>query len=87
MGKRSAQVIPQGIARALPGWKFPRAASGKFGLLISALVALILLSPRLIQNGRWVAATGLCTASVLVAGLHAAKVGVTAPSWATSIGS
>ncbi|MBV8126734.1 MAG: hypothetical protein JO114_03605 [Planctomycetaceae bacterium] len=75
MGKRSTRVIPQGIARALPGWKFLRAASGKFGLLLVALVALILLSPLLIQNERWAAATSLCSASVLVAGLHAAKPG------------
>src|SRR5271157_2071272 len=75
MGKRSTRVIPQGIARASPGWKFLRAASGKFGLLLVALVALILLSPLLIQNERWVAATSVCSASVLVAGLHAAKPG------------
>ncbi len=75
MVKRSTRVIPQGIARASPGWKFLSAASGKFGLLLVALVALILLSPLLIQNERWVAATGLCSASVLVAGLHAAKPG------------
>ncbi len=70
MVKRSTRVIPQGIARASPGWKFLSAASGKFGLLLVALVALILLSPLLIQNERWVAATGLCSAAVLVAGLQ-----------------
>ena len=48
MAKRSTRVIPQGIARALPGWKLLRATSGKFGLLLVALVALILLSPLLI---------------------------------------
>ena len=75
MVKRSTRAIPQGLARALPGWKFLRAASGKFGLLLVALVALILLSPLLIQNERWVAATSVCSASVLVAGLHAARPG------------
>jgi len=75
MAKRSTRVIPQGIARALPGWKLLRATSGKFGLLLVVLVALILLSPLLIQNERWAAATSICSASVLVAGLHAAKLG------------
>ena len=62
VGKTSIRAIPCGIARALPGWKFLRVTGGRFGLILAALLALILLSPLLTQNERSVAATTWLTA-------------------------
>jgi hypothetical protein len=63
--------MPQPLAR----WKFFKTASGKFGLLLAALLVLILFFPLLVVNPAAVEVASLLSAAVLVAALHAAQPG------------
>ena len=51
------------------------AASGKFGLLLLALVALMAATPLIISGPVWNALLSLFTGAVMVASLHAARPG------------
>lgn len=51
------------------------AASGKFGALLAAILALMLSSPLILRGQSWSFLISVFAAGVLVAGLHAAKPG------------
>jgi hypothetical protein len=55
-----------------------RAAGGKFGILLVALVALMAAAPLIISGPVWNAALSLFTGAVLIASLHAARPGAKA---------
>jgi hypothetical protein len=57
----------------LPGRAFPRALAGRFGRLLVALIGLMLFAPLVIAHEWGIAALGLFSGAVLVAGLHAAR--------------
>src|SRR4051794_23896054 len=50
-----------------------RAASGKFGLLLVALVALVLSSPVIVEGWAWQLVLAVFAAGVLVSGLYAVR--------------
>jgi hypothetical protein len=58
-----------------PRYKILRAAGGKFGILLLALVALMASAPLIIEGSSWNAVLTLFTGAVMVASLHAARPG------------
>jgi hypothetical protein len=64
-----------------PRSKVLRAAGGKFGFLLVALVALMAASPLIIEGPVWNVLLTLFTGAVLVASLHAARPGGRAVSF------
>lgn len=55
--------------------KIRGAVSGKFGILLIALIALLAFAPLMVERPVWNAFLGLSTYAVLIASLHAARPG------------
>lgn len=75
MSMRAGDGDTDGAARGRRRAKVLTAASGKFGLLLVALIALMAMTPIIIQGPIWDQALSLFTGAVLLAGLHAARPG------------
>jgi hypothetical protein len=75
MNDRPGASAPEVRLIARPRSRVLRAAGGKFGTLLVALVALMAATPLIIAGPVWNAVLALFTGAVLVAGLHAARPG------------